>query len=759
MTPVRGTGRNAWGALSLDMETLEFTTRVKASDDARLVTGRGDVDRFDRRTILKSIAVMAAASAFPACDDGSNVGSDADGLARFPQGVASGDPRQGTVILWTRVVNVGSSPVDLPLRLEVAVDPSFTQLVVQKDDLTATVAHDGCIKVRVKRLSAGSTYYYRFSLVQGTKRYHSTAGRTRTAPDASADVPVRFAVANCQDYVGRYWNPYQQLLTLQPHELDFFLSIGDYIYETTVADGVPAGNRAITFSKPSEAIDLGAGNLAARSVGNYRDLYRTYRGDALVQQVHARWPIIAIWDDHEYADDCWGSTATYFNGRKNEKDDERRRNAEQVFFEYMPIDQGAPGSDPSIDVVTTERPQLYPNQKLWRSFVFGQHLELVMTDYRSFRPDHPIPEDAFPGTVVADQATLVGLLGQAAFDANFPPGLAEYLDVDLPELVGLKSNLLGIAAAGAQQEGLSIADSYVWADQVIRGKLGVVVINQMLEAANQRLISADGLERGLFFALIGKQSFFSQYGSRYIVVKSSYDLYTALLYARTARASENAFGAEQEKFVVDTLTRSTRTHKVLVSSVSLVSMQLNLTGVPGVPPQFARAFYFDVDQWDGFPNKRAELLGRLAGVQNLIALSGDIHGTFAGNEKVSSPKFALLTAPAISSQTVGEEVGAAVTTFSPDPAFQPGGAVYEALVNGLPQLFQASTGGALKFVDTSSHGFLTVAVDGSSARATFTLIPGSEVTVDYSRQPAGALQEKVTTVTFDVVGGQLTPVS
>ena len=47
---------------------------------------------------------------------------------------------------------------------------------------------------------------------------------------------------------------------------------------------------------------------------------------------------------------------------------------------------------------------------------------------------------------------------------------------------------------------------------------------------------------------------------------------------------------------------------------------------------------------------------------------------------------------AISSQTVGEEVGAAVTTFSPDPAFQPGGAIYEALVNGLPQLFQASTG-------------------------------------------------------------------
>ncbi len=59
-----------------------------------------------------------------------------------------------------------------------------------------------------------------------------------------------------------------------------------------------------------------------------------------------------------------------------------------------------------------------------------------------------------------------------------------------------------------------------------------------------------------------------------------------------------------------------------MSSYSLISMQLDLTHVPGVPAQFARNFYFDVDQWDGFPNKRAELYARLAGVQNLIALSG-----------------------------------------------------------------------------------------------------------------------------------------
>jgi len=711
---------------------------------------------FDRRTILRSIVVLGAASAFPACNSEEKTGSDADAIKRFPQGVASGDPRQSTVILWTRVVNFGRSPVDYPLRLEVALDSAFTQLVVEKDDLVATAAHDGCIKVRVKGLKAATTYYYRFSMVQEQTRYRSTPGRTRTAPDPTADVQVRFAVANCQDYVGRYWNSYQQMLTAKPEDLDFFVSIGDYIYETT-GGTTAAGARGITFSTPKDAIDLGGGDLAAKSVANYRDLYRTYRSDPLLQQVHARWPIIVTWDDHEYSDDCWQSVATYFNGRKNERDDDRRRNAEQAFFEYLPIDEGAATSDPQTDVVTTERPQLYPNQKLWRSFDFGKHLHLVMTDYRSFRPDHPVPEDAFPGTVVADQATLVGILGQALFDASFPVGVAEYLDVDQPPQDGLKSLLVQIATAGAVQEGLSFTDAHAWAVKVIHGNLAVLVINQMLAAAGSSPIPSDGLPRGLFFALIGKQAFFTQYGARYVVVKDSYDLYTALLYAKTAKASENAFGNEQESFIISQLTQSTATHKVWVSSVSLISMQLNLTNVQGVPELFARNFYFDVDQWDGFPNKRAELLARLSSVQNLIALSGDIHGTFAGNEKASGGKVAMLTSPAISSQTVGEEVGAAVTTFSSDPAFQPGGPVYEALVNGLPQLFQLSTGGAIKFVDTASHGFLTLGFDGTAAHATFTLIPADQVTTDYSKQPADALQAKVKTTTFDIVDGTLTP--
>ena len=49
-------------------------------------------------------------------------------------------------------------------------------------------------------------------------------------------------------------------------------------------------------------------------------------------------PLVAIWDDHEFSDDCWQDHSAYSNGRREEGDRQRRRNAEHAYFEYMPVD-------------------------------------------------------------------------------------------------------------------------------------------------------------------------------------------------------------------------------------------------------------------------------------------------------------------------------------------------------------------------------------------------------------------------------------
>jgi hypothetical protein len=68
----------------------------------------------------------------------------------------------------------------------------------------------------------------------------------------------------------------------------------------------------------------------------------------MLQEVQARWPMIAIWDDHEFSDDSWGATATYFDGAVDETDVERKRDAERAFFEWMPMAAGL-GSDDTLD--------------------------------------------------------------------------------------------------------------------------------------------------------------------------------------------------------------------------------------------------------------------------------------------------------------------------------------------------------------------------------------------------------------------------
>src|SRR5690606_19970696 len=111
--------------------------------------------------------------------------------------------------------------------------------------------------------------------------------------------------------------------------------------------------------------------------------------------MHERLATILIWDDHESSNDCHGSTATYSDGRRDEADMVRRANANQAWFEYMPVDYE------NRDYVYDRSRPPPGDIKAYRSFGFGQHLQLIVTDLRSHRSDHLIPEDAYPGLIVA----------------------------------------------------------------------------------------------------------------------------------------------------------------------------------------------------------------------------------------------------------------------------------------------------------------------------------------------------------------------
>ena len=102
-------------------------------------------------------------------------GATYSGKATFAHGVASGDPAQTSVLIWTRVTPDAVGPV--PVKWSVTRDPAFKD-VVQRGTFTTGPERDYTVKVLVEGLEPGKIYYYWFMAGQAS----SPGGVTRTLP-------------------------------------------------------------------------------------------------------------------------------------------------------------------------------------------------------------------------------------------------------------------------------------------------------------------------------------------------------------------------------------------------------------------------------------------------------------------------------------------------------------------------------------------------------------------------------------------------
>jgi len=686
----------------------------------------------------------------------------------FTHGVSSGDPRPDSVVLWTRAVDPGQPDGDLEVMLQVATDPDFGT-VVQERTLTAAAEYDHCVKVKVTGLDPGTPYHYRFGAVQGEDVVWSRVGHTRTAPDPEADEVVRFAVAYGQDFAGRYYNSYLQMLRDHPDDLDFIVHLGDFVYETTgdPAFQDPSDERKVVFEDLDGAIQLGDPEhpyYAAASLANYRTLYRTFLGDPVFVEVRARYPMVVIWDDHEYSDDCWGDVATYFDGERDEADPERRRNAERAWMEWVPTEVGL-GEDGTLDIGEDD---LYPNSRIYRDLRFGTNLELLMTDYRTYRPDHLIPENAFPGAVAVEEDTLRMMLGDEMFEQ-----VAPYLDayVDLQDL-GLDvlthtAYLIASQVVLMANPGMDLKTAIKEAEALLADRVSATYVNMLFQAAGYDPPfppdTMARLERGLTYLYLGKTSEFSSLGSRYMVMRDPFSLYAGALFMGSQGASENALGDAQMAWLGQALATSTARWNIVASSVSMAPMILDFTN-PAIEPTLPEGFpdslrtriNLNVDQWEGFPNMRKILLDMFRETGNTVVISGDIHASFVADHQGVWE----FTTPAISSESLQELVTNTVTN---DPILGdiPG---LEELLAQLTPIFLISasdpqvTPSSLTYAETLSAGYAAFEVGPDAITATYRQYPADLVTTSFYEDPEG-LEEVMKTVGFVLQDGVVTPIS
>ncbi|MFB8030735.1 MULTISPECIES: alkaline phosphatase D family protein [unclassified Streptomyces] len=314
-----------------------------------------------RRTVVKAAAATAVAGSVLTATSA----RAADGPA-FLHGVASGDPLPDGILLWTRVTpsadaRPGSGEgADTPVAWEIAEDKEFSRIAA-RGTAVARAGSDHTVKADVRGLRPATAYWFRFSAAPGGpaggQAVLSPVGRTRTAPAAGAPVAgIRFGVVSCANWEAGWFSPYRHLAARA--DLDAVLHLGDYIYEYA-SGSYPAQDTVVRPHAPRHEI---------LTLADYRLRHATYKTDTDLQTLHATHPVIAIWDDHEFANDAWSGGAENHTPGTEGAWAARVAAAKQAYFEWMPVRASTEGT-------------------VYRRLSFGGLAELHLLDLRSFRSE------------------------------------------------------------------------------------------------------------------------------------------------------------------------------------------------------------------------------------------------------------------------------------------------------------------------------------------------------------------------------------
>jgi alkaline phosphatase D len=261
-------------------------------------------------------------------------------------------------------------------------------------------------------LKPSRIYWYRFIDERGRG---SRIGRTRTAAAPDDPSPVKFAFVSCQNVCEGAQNAYRRMMfederAAPADQLAFVLHLGDFIYEVVdYPEEVPGGHRY--DRRIRDVVRYPQGEKVGRfhipvTLADYRTVYRAYLHEPDLQAARARWPFVAMWDNHEFSWMGWQSQQRF--DRQNRPAQTRKVAANQTWFEYQPARVTRPGTqtleqfeapavkDVPLQTFDAQGLSPEPNNMAaidsligYRALQWGQHLELIITDQHSFRSEEP----------------------------------------------------------------------------------------------------------------------------------------------------------------------------------------------------------------------------------------------------------------------------------------------------------------------------------------------------------------------------------
>ncbi len=410
--------------------------------------------KISRRSFLETAAALGASLAWVGPARGSRVDWH-ERRELYPEGVASGDPDPHSVILWTR--RPFAQGTRQLLTVEVAEDEAFSRVIAQAQAPVSS-ASDWTARVLIGGLEPAHVYWYRFTDTDGNG---SRVGRTITAPLPDDPRAVNFAFVSCQDVNEGKLNAYRRMIhederAPAAEQLGFVLHLGDFIYEVieypdevktrydrTIYEvaRIPDGHKVGNFHIPL-------------TVDGYRAIYKGYLADPDLQDARARWPFVAMWDNHEFSWQGWQSIVKA--GSFEQAGQSVKVAANQAWFEYLPARVAPPGGSlerfdpPAVkDVPVKEFDSdglgIEPNNltainslKGYRTLRYGRCLDLLITDQHSYRNADPFSDPSLEklgGEEFLDMFPEAGMRvldGGRAFDGGKPPAEIRFNDAHVP---------------------------------------------------------------------------------------------------------------------------------------------------------------------------------------------------------------------------------------------------------------------------------------------------------------------------------------
>ncbi len=314
-----------------------------------------------RRNLIGGMGAAMTASGITACtrDTPKSFTAKSEMITgTFSHGIASGDPTQNAVILWTRISPDNPAGGAVEVTWEVSLKEDFTNLALSGVFETSQT-RNWTVKVDAIGLEPGLRYFYRFRTSDKT----SPIGQTKTLPKGDVG-SARFAVVSCANWQHGFFNVYDYI-SRQDH-FDALIHLGDYIYEYGADRYLdhPAGQQGRLHQPRHEIITL----------EDYRTRHAQYRTDIALQNLTAKMPLISIWDDHETSNDSWKTGAENHNANEGDWED-RKTAALRAYYEWMPIREPRPGR---------------VREDIFRTYDYGNLLTLVTLETRLMARTEPL---------------------------------------------------------------------------------------------------------------------------------------------------------------------------------------------------------------------------------------------------------------------------------------------------------------------------------------------------------------------------------